>query len=68
MESNGRGNFIWETNEPVQVYMELYLYKILDLDERNQVLHSNLWLGYSQTFSKILDLLSSCLFAQIRYP
>ena len=52
MESNGRGNFIWETNEPVQVYMELYLYKILDLDERNQVLHSNLWLGYSQTFFK----------------
>ena len=27
--------------------MELYLYKILDLDERNQVLHSNLWLRHS---------------------
>ena len=45
-------NCIWycgpaETNDPVQVYMELYLYKILDLDERNQVLHSNLWLRHS---------------------
>ena len=27
--------------------MELYLYKILDLDERNQVLNSNLWIRHS---------------------
>lgn len=35
---------IVDTAVPVTVTVELYLYKILDLDERNQMLNSYLWM------------------------
>ncbi|CAG5099638.1 Oidioi.mRNA.OKI2018_I69.XSR.g16613.t1.cds [Oikopleura dioica] len=33
-----------EDSGPVNVSIEIYLYKILDLDERNQILNSYLWM------------------------
>ena len=40
-------NSLIDTEIPVGVTVEVYLYKILDLDERNQMLHSSLWLRYN---------------------
>ena len=47
IENTNRNIYYLADNTPVNVKMEFYLYKILDLDERNQVLHSNLWVRHS---------------------